>query len=179
MLKSGNHIEKNTGKNLVKNFLTPHVIPDTTCLRKLGPLTLCVNLCAAYLTSSLWLVSDEVVLPSAGWKDASPALWHSFPTSRTEDVSPSQQIDVAPKSTSLWLFCVSANALTGFGILPQASLSLPLTHCFDLWLSLATDHCYSANQSAKKSNFWCSWMYSPSPHRSLLIILCWSTNDQD
>jgi len=73
-------------------------------------------------------------MPSVDKKDASLALWDSFPTSGTENVNLSQQIDyasrgycTAPTSASLSLFCLSANALTGSGNLPPASLSLPLS----------------------------------------------------
>jgi len=45
--KFGNLREKNTRKNLVRNFLTPQEIPDTTYLQKLTSLTLCIILCVA------------------------------------------------------------------------------------------------------------------------------------
>jgi len=63
------------------------------------------------------------------------ALLDSFPTSGTEDVSPSQQNNhaskgyyVAPMPASLWLFYLFSNALIGYRITPPASLSLPLSH---------------------------------------------------
>jgi len=102
---------------------------------------------------SLRLDSDEVVLPSANQKDASPTLWDSFMASGTENIKLSQQFDLAsrgycaaPTSASLWLLCLSANALTGSGNLLLASLSLPLSHCFNFYVSLFGY--YSGNRSA-------------------------------
>ena len=143
MPKSGNPTEKNTNKNLVRNFPHPTGNLSAQLAFKISALASALLYVAGWM-STLGLDSDELILPSIDQKDASPALWDSFPTSGTENVNPSQQIDfaskgycVAPTLASLCLSCLFANTLTGSGKIHPASLSLPLSHCFDLPSSLS------------------------------------------
>lgn len=158
-------LQRNTCRNLERNF--PHPIGNLSAQLAFrisafwGFASASALLCVVGWTACLELDSNEVVLPSIDQKDSSPTLWDSFPTSGTENVNLSQQIDfasrgycTAPASTSLWLFCLSTNAFTRSGILPPASLLCPSFTASisgslsDNWLLLLRKSIYSWNRTA-------------------------------
>lgn len=118
MPETDNSQQENMGKIIEGNYPSSKSNLDIICVQRTRPLETFVSMsmlhCAPSMMSSLLLVSDEVILPSAVEEVVSLTLWNLSLTIGTEKTRPS--------------YC----CLSGFGKTSSISLSLSLTHYFDL-----------------------------------------------
>ena len=148
-----------------------------------APNCLCAVTASLHLGTVLLLTVSSVVV----WKIDFLGLWNLSPALGTQSrLLPSKTefssrghctASALPHCSTLYL---SANVLAVSGNLRPPSLSLPLSHCFDLTESLlATHSCYSVNRFPSKIECQLIWCIFSKPHRLLLIILRWDFNDHD
>lgn len=177
--------KENTSKNIYIEITLTSGNSDTGLSLKSKPSNwACTGLVSIWSCLLPELSANQVVLPTLVWENASPMLWDSFPAFGTEDVFPSQQIELSSETSALGLRSPLEKLrplckCTCWIWKTYPSLTVPTPHClcFDLWLS--GNYCCSLEiELPRKWNFSSVQVSSPSAHRPL-IILCWVSNDQD